>query len=148
MSFVEDAPLCGSCTQRQEAKLEMKIVEPAYVSLRIKFSSFFSLFFFVVVQPEPLIMKTKKYDFLLAKKLILEYGASENVSASLGMAEDWDFTSLTVFANGAFLEDLSTCVDIMGADRSWWATPTLEIAFTDGKTKRISCFLEVPHERH
>nr|QBK86700.1 MAG: hypothetical protein LCMAC103_00290 [Marseillevirus LCMAC103] len=87
--------------------------------------------------------KKKKYDFLRAKTLILEYAAAENVSASLGMAEDWDFTSNTVFVNGAFLIDLDACVDIMGVDRSWYATPTLEIAYKDGKIRRIACFLEL-----
>lgn len=82
----------------------------------------------------------KQYDYLKAKKYI-EDNADSILEASLGMDEDWFWTAETVFAAGEFVKDLEAHgVDIGGISSSTWATPTLEVIFKDGTTKKFNCY--------
>lgn len=81
----------------------------------------------------------KYYDFQKAKNII-ESEREEIVSASLGMEEDWCWTSATVFENGKFVIDLEKCKEICGIDGSYWATPILEVEYKNGFYKEQECF--------
>lgn len=87
----------------------------------------------------------KAYDFLKAKQLISEN--AENLSiASLGMYEDWAYTSETIWENGNYKSDFPNDeeslekYEIAGINGSVWATPTLELIFKDGEKKMHACY--------
>jgi hypothetical protein len=80
------------------------------------------------------------YDFKSAKEYI-EMHRDRIESASMGMHEDWFWTSETVFKNGEFTKDFDADgLQIGGIDSSFWATPTLEIQFKDGNEERKDCY--------
>lgn len=99
----------------------------------------------------------KLYDYTKAKRLI-EKNKENLISASLGMLEDWLWTSETIFKDGKFIKELPDNVkeldklskldpeyekyfdsQIMGLYGSVWATPTLKLYFKDGTEKTIPC---------
>lgn len=81
-----------------------------------------------------------KYDFKSAKQYI-EIHRDQIESASMGMHEDWFWTAQTVFENDEFRLDLDEDgLKLGGIDGSYWATPTLEIKFKDGREERKDCF--------
>ena len=87
----------------------------------------------------------KTYDFSKAKQLISE-NAENLVSASLGMHEDWAWTSETIWENGNYKSDFPTDEqliekhEIAGINGSTWATPTIELIFNDGEERMHACY--------
>ena len=78
--------------------------------------------------------KFKVYDYKKAKRLIELHSPAV---ASLGIAEDWDWTGMEVYESGHFLVDLNAGPAIAGINGSIWGTPQLEM---DGV--RQDCFKE------
>jgi hypothetical protein len=77
----------------------------------------------------------KRYDFNKARDLI---ETTPNViSASLGMYEDWWWTAETVFEDGKFTKELNEETKICSLTGSNWATPALQLCFSDGTQKMI-----------
>lgn len=112
----------------------------------------------------------KYYDFDKAKKII-EENKGKLVSCSLGMHEDWFWTAETIYEDGKYRRSLLTNEEVENlyleyiearknglslfdkkADKydvcliggirgSNWATPVLELNFTNGESKTINCFI-------
>lgn len=80
----------------------------------------------------------KYYDFEKIKQFIEQH---KNIieTASLGFNEDWFWTAETVFENGEFSKQLNEETKIAGINGSMWATPTMEIVYTDGTEEKIEC---------
>lgn len=121
----------------------------------------------------------KHYDFEKAVKLV-DLHRDLITSASLGMHEDWFWTAETIFENGEFKrvfptneaskqkfdeflakrkagmsilgDEIKQYDDIMiaGINGSDWATPTLQLIFTDGEDKMFPCYIgeETPFEEY
>ncbi|MEK5175124.1 hypothetical protein NST63_18155 [Heyndrickxia sp. FSL W8-0496] len=81
----------------------------------------------------------KKYDFKKAIRLI-EENKSNLIEASMGMHEDWFWTADTIFENGKFVKDLDDETSIAGINSSSWATPTIQLIFSDESEKMIPCY--------
>lgn len=84
----------------------------------------------------------KLYNFELAKQIIKEKMPLGLKEVSLGMKEDWFFTSDVIWniSNG-FSDDFQN-KSILSISSSDWATPTIELIFKDGKKETIDCFIE------
>jgi hypothetical protein len=87
----------------------------------------------------------KYYDFEKAKETIKSYlkdnrGYGKLISASLGMQEDWFWTADTIWENGKFKRFTGK---VAGINRSYWATPTLELEFEDEFSFRTPCYIAV-----
>lgn len=80
-----------------------------------------------------------RYDYQKAKRYI-ENHKDEIDKAALGMDEDWFWTAETIFTDGEFTIDLDDEPEIAGIKSSYWATPTLEVHFKDGRTKKFNCY--------
>ena len=85
----------------------------------------------------------KHYDFNKAKELIAK-NIADLESASLGMHEDWGWTSETIWKNGKYTPEFLQSIEdgdchIAGINGSSWATPTLELIFKNGDEKMIEC---------
>lgn len=78
----------------------------------------------------------KGMDFEKAKKIINER-RDEIESAEMGLMEDWECTSGTVFLDGKFVE--GNCRIFL---ESLWATPLLVLNFNDGNVQEIELFVE------
>lgn len=82
----------------------------------------------------------KNYDFEKAKRFIDEH-KDEILNASLGMDEDWFWTAETIFEDGEYTVDLlEDGLVILGIEGSYWATPTLEVNYKDGRSVKYDCF--------
>lgn len=78
----------------------------------------------------------KTYDFTKAKKIIAK--EKENLrSAYLGMHEDWFWTAIDVWEDGKYKIQLKKDTLIVGINGSYWATPTLQLIYKDGKERMI-----------
>lgn len=84
----------------------------------------------------------RKYNFKKAKEII-ESNKKELKSASLGMSGDWSWTAETVFENEEYIINLDTVKKIAGIDGSYWAIPTLQLEYKDGKYQDFSVYDEV-----
>lgn len=73
----------------------------------------------------------KVYNYEKAKELIEKYKDKDLKSASLGMKEDWGWTAETIWYNGKFLTKLNKKTKIAGINKSYWATPVIELDFGD-----------------
>jgi hypothetical protein len=91
-------------------------------------------------------MYYKNYDYKKAKATIKQYlsdqGFGKLVSASLGMEEDWGWTSDTVWLDGKYIIKLNSKTKIGGISRSYFATPILELETEDNFKLRIPCYFE------
>ena len=91
-------------------------------------------------------MYYKNYDYKKAKATIKQYlsdqGFGQLISASLGMEEDWSWTAETIWENGKFTNKLSKNTMIAGIDRSYFATPMLELETEDNFKLKIPCYFE------
>lgn len=87
----------------------------------------------------------KTYDFKKTKNLI-EKNKANLKSASLGMLEDWFWTTVTVFEDGKYIKELTDETTIRGIRGSVWATPTLELVFKDGSKEWIDVFNNVSED--
>lgn len=85
----------------------------------------------------------KYYDYNKAKKLIkIAKKDKDLVRASLGMAEDWGWTGEDVWFDGKYVTRLNDKTQIAGINRSYWATPTLELENDDNLIIKIDCYYE------
>ena len=91
-------------------------------------------------------MYYKNYDYKKAKATIKQYlsnqGFGKLISASLGMEEDWFWTAETIWEDGKFTNKLSKNTKIAGIDRSYFATPILELETEDNFKLKIPCYFE------
>lgn len=80
------------------------------------------------------------YDYEKAKKIIDDNRFNID-SASLGLQEDWFWTSETIFRDGEYLINLEEeNLYIAGINGSPWATPKLYIKFKDGTEQIYDCY--------
>lgn len=83
----------------------------------------------------------KYYDYDKAKKLISEYKKNRGlIRACLGMAEDWNWTAEDVWLDGKYVTRLNYKTEIAGINRSYWATPVLELETDDNLIIKIDCY--------
>jgi hypothetical protein len=87
----------------------------------------------------------KYYDYKKAKKTIESYlkdnrGYGKLLNASLGMEEDWNWTGETIWQNGKYLVKLTDKTNISGINRSYWATPVLELEFENEFIFKMPCY--------
>ena len=87
----------------------------------------------------------KHYDYKKAKEIIKSYlkdnkGCGKLLSASLGMEEDWNWTAETIWHDGEYLVKLTSKTDIAGINRSYWATPVLELEFENEFVFKTPCY--------
>lgn len=84
----------------------------------------------------------KYYDYNKAKDLIREYKKNKGlVRACLGMKEDWSWTAEDVWLNGKYITRLNDKTQIAGINRSYWATPVLELETDDNLVTTIDCYI-------
>ncbi|MDR0287232.1 MAG: hypothetical protein LBI03_05950 [Clostridiales bacterium] len=84
----------------------------------------------------------KLYDTQIVKKVIKNEGKNIK-SIYLGMKEDFAPTAAEVFRNGKTLISLDEkTVDVAGINGSIWATPVMEIEYTDGRKEVEPCFYD------
>ena len=83
----------------------------------------------------------KHYNAKFIKEYIEDY--NEQIDrVDCFMREDWSRTCDTVFKNGEFCKGFdwkSNYLEVAGITGSTWATPTMEVAFKDGRTEMIEC---------
>jgi hypothetical protein len=113
----------------------------------------------------------KKYDFKLARKIIETYkGLNVLEEASLGLHEDWFWTSETVWREGSYIHPIPTNIDeihdeyvkkrnegmsilseefekygenfIGGLIGSTWATPVIQLNLIDGTIGTFRCYID------
>jgi len=82
----------------------------------------------------------KHYDYDKAKSIIEENKSKGLVEASLGMKEDWFWTAETIWNDGKYVRVLKENTKIGGIDGSNWATPILELIFTDETKITLNCY--------
>jgi len=91
-------------------------------------------------------MYYKNYDYKKAKAIIKQYlsdqGFGKLIYASLGMKEDWHWTAETIWEDGKFTNKLSKNTKIAGIDKSYFATPMLELETDDNFKLKIPCYFE------
>lgn len=82
----------------------------------------------------------KELDFKKAKEII-EMNKDNIDYVVGGLAEDWGYTSATIFMNGKYVErDEDNFESFYGS--SYWATPSVEIKYKDGTYKMFECYKE------
>lgn len=88
----------------------------------------------------------KNYDYKKAKSIIEQYLYGKEprqlISASLGMKEDWWWTGETIWESGKFIRRLTKVTKIAGINKSYWATPVLELEFEDESSIKMDCYFE------
>ncbi len=83
----------------------------------------------------------KYYDYDKAKKLISEYKKNRGlIRACLGMAEDWSWTAEDIWLYGKYTRRINDKTGIAGINRSYWATPVLELETDDNLIIKIDCY--------
>lgn len=91
-------------------------------------------------------MHYKNYDYKKAKYIIKQYLSDQRfgklISASLGMEEDWLCTGVTIWEDGKFTHKLSKDTELAGINRSYFATPILELETEDNFKLKIPCYFE------
>lgn len=80
----------------------------------------------------------KELDFKKAREII--ENEKEKIDYVVGgLAEDWGYTSATIFKDGKYTnEDEDNFESFYGT--SYWATPAIEINYKDGTEKTIECY--------
>lgn len=81
----------------------------------------------------------KKYDFEKAKRYI-QMHSDLIEDATLGIQEDWWWTSEEVYSEGNFTQDLDDLTEVAGITGSTWATPALLVNFKDGREEMLTCY--------
>ncbi len=81
----------------------------------------------------------KKYNYECVDNYIMD-NAQSIVSVSLGMREDWSFTSMQVYERGEYKVVFDENTTICGIDGSGWATPVMLVTYTDGSKYFIPCW--------
>lgn len=82
----------------------------------------------------------RKYDYSKAIEIIGSNLLKGLTEASMGMAEDWWWTAVTVWEDGGFVQDLAKRPELAGIDGSSWATPAIRLRFEDGTEKLHPCY--------
>jgi hypothetical protein len=82
----------------------------------------------------------KHYDYDKAKSIIKENKSKGLVEVSLGMKEDWYWTSETIWFNNKYVRVLKENSEIAGIKGSSWATPVLELVYSDGTEITLNCY--------
>jgi hypothetical protein len=82
----------------------------------------------------------KYYDYDKAKSIIEENKNKGLVEAILGMKEDWNWTSETIWDNGKYVMVLEEDTEIAGISGSTWATPVLELFYSDETKITLNCY--------
>ena len=82
----------------------------------------------------------KYYDYERAKSIIKENKKNGLVEASLGMKEDWYWTGETIWANNKYITKLKENTEIGGIKGSSWATPVLELFYSDETKIILNCY--------
>ena len=80
----------------------------------------------------------KELDFETAREIIEKEKDKIDFVVG-GLAEDWGYTSATIFKNGKYIaKDKDNWETFYGT--SFWATPAIEIYYKDRTTKMIECY--------
>ena len=82
----------------------------------------------------------KYYDYERAKSIIKENKKNGLVEASLGMKEDWYWTGETIWSNNKYITKLKENTKIGGIKGSNWATPVLELFYSDETKIILNCY--------
>ena len=82
----------------------------------------------------------KHYDYDKAKSIIKENKSKGLVEVSLGMKEDWYWTAETIWFNNKYVRVLKENSEIAGIKGSGWATPVLELVYSDGTEITLNCY--------
>jgi len=82
----------------------------------------------------------KHYDYDKAKSIIKENKSKGLVEASLGMKEDWYWTAETIWNDGKYVMVLKEKTEIAGINGSNWATPVLELTYSDETKITLNCY--------
>ena len=82
----------------------------------------------------------KYYDYEKAKSIIKENKKNGLVEASLGMKEDWYWTGETIWQNNKYITKLKENTKIGGISASNWATPVLELIYSDDTKIILNCY--------
>jgi hypothetical protein len=82
----------------------------------------------------------KHYDYEKSKSIIKENKSKGLVEASLGMQEDWYWTAETIWNDGKYVRVLKENTKIAGIDGSTWATPVLELTYSDETKITLNCY--------
>ena len=79
------------------------------------------------------------YDYDKAKEIIKKYKSKGLISASLGMMEDWNWTAETIWQSGKYTRRFNKNTEIAGINKSYWATPVIELE-TENDIIKINCY--------
>ncbi len=82
----------------------------------------------------------KYYDYKKAKSIIEENKSKGLVEASLGMKEDWYWTAEVIWDNDKYITELKEDIKIAGINGSNWATPVLELFYSDETKITLNCY--------
>ena len=64
-------------------------------------------------------------------------------SVSVGMKEDWSWTSKEIYAEGKFKVNVNEKrLKVAGIEGSTWATPVMSVDYTDGTDETIDCYVD------
>jgi hypothetical protein len=82
----------------------------------------------------------KHYDYKKAKSIIKENKNKGLIEASLGMQEDWYWTAETIWLDNKYVRVLKENSKIAGIECSNWATPVLELTYSDETKITLNCY--------
>ena len=82
----------------------------------------------------------KYYDYKKAKSIIKENKSKGLVEASLGIKEDWYWTGETIWIDGKYTNKLKEDTKIAGINGSSWATPIIELFYSDETKITLNCY--------
>lgn len=82
----------------------------------------------------------KYYDYNKAKSIIKENKNKGLVEASLGMKEDWFWTGQIIWEDNKYITKLQENTKIVGIKGSSWATPVLELIYSDDTKIILNCY--------
>lgn len=76
----------------------------------------------------------KVFDWIKAAKIIIE---KKPLNAIAGLAEDWFWTSGTIYEHGDISFDYDKYIYLM----SIWATPIILLEYADGRQETVDCWV-------
>lgn len=81
----------------------------------------------------------RRYDWPKVYQTIAKEVPNGLNEVELGMFEDWNWTSATVWTRkDGFLKDTE---EVMGIDGSRWATPVMKLHYQDGHTEELPAYV-------
>lgn len=78
----------------------------------------------------------REFDWKKAKEFI-DANSDKIASVTVGLAEDWTYTSGEVYENGKYIPQEDTYVYASSS----WATPAMDIEYKDGNTETVECWV-------